>query len=252
MRILLFILLTVIMSPTQAQDATPAEPSAESLRRNTIKLDFTTRWLYRQAYVASFERVINPRRTWGVILGYQQLPEARALGPGVLVTRDTRASGFKVGGEYRFYLAKENKYPAPRGVYIGPYASFNNFHNERNIQVDYGGTPEYAVMTSQINVLNLGVQIGYQFVFNDRWTVDLSFMGPALSNYNAKITLDGTYSFDPNDITNEILKDLISRFPGLGDLLAGGSTSTNGKVDTWAFGYRYQILVGYRFGKKSK
>ncbi len=251
MRILLFTLLTTIALSAAAQDAAPAEPSIESLRKNTIKLDITTRWLYRQAYVLSYERVINPRRTWGIILGFQQLPEARTLGPNVVVTRDTRASGFKVGGEYRFYLAKENKYPAPRGIYIGPYASFNNFHNERSINIDNGdGTTTPAELTASINVLNIGVQIGYQFVFNDRWTIDLSFLGPSISNYNAKLDLSGPV-INPDDITNEILKDLISRFPGLGDLLAGGSTSSNGKLDTWAYGFRYQVQVGYRFGKKS-
>lgn len=219
------------------------------LRRNTIKVDFTSRWLYRQAYVISYERVLNPKRSFAIIAGYQNLPETRYLGNGINVTRDTRASGFKIGAEYRFYLARENKYPAPRGVYLGPYVSFNNFHNEREITVDVGGTPEVANLTAQFNVLNVGVQLGYQFVFNDRWTVDLSFLGPAMSYYSARLDLIGNLP-DPDQITNDILKDLISRFPGLGDLLGSGTIASNGKLDAWAAGFRYQLQVGYRFGKK--
>lgn len=220
-------------------------------RLNTIKLDFTTRWLYRQAYVLSYERVINHKRSWGILAGFQNLPEVRVLGANINVTRDTRATGFKIGGEYRFYLAKENKFKAPRGVYLGPYLSFNNFHNERDITVDTGGsTPETAVLKSNINVLNIGVQLGYQFVFNDRWTVDLSFMGPAVANYRATMELTGNYTFDPDQISGEILEELINRFPGLGDLISGSTVTSDGRLDTWAAGFRYQLQVGYRFGKK--
>lgn len=227
-----------------------AQADTTATRLNTIKLDVTTRWLYRRAYVFSYERVINHKRSWGFIAGYQNLPETRVLGPNVNVTRETRASGFKVGAEYRFYLAKENKYKAPRGVYIGPYASFNNFTNEREISVDVSGTPEAALLKSSINVLNIGVQLGYQFVFNDRWVVDLSFMGPAIANYRATLDLTGNYTFDPDDVASEIMDDLITRFPGLGDLLGGKTLVSQGRADAWAAGFRYQLLVGYRFGKK--
>ncbi len=237
------LLLTAILTSVNAI-------GQDSLRRNTIKLDITTRWLYRQAYTLSYERTINPKRTWAVMAGYQLLPEAGTLGPGITAARSTTASGYKLGAEYRFYLAKENKYPAPHGVYLGPYVSFNSFANERNIQVDTGGTPENAILNSHISVLNVGIQLGYQFVFNDRWTIDLSFLGPAISNYRASLSLGGNYTFDPDDISNAIMEDLINKFPGLGDLLAGSTLSSGGKADAWAFGYRYQFQVGYRFGKK--
>lgn len=222
----------------------------DSLRRNTIKLDLTTRWLYRQALTFTYERTINPKRTWAVMAGYQLLPEATTLGPGIIASRSTTASGYKLGAEFRFYLTRENKFPAPHGVYIGPYVSFNSFANERNIQVDNGGTPEYAILNSNISVLNIGFQMGYQFVFKDRWTIDLSFLGPAISNYRASVSLGGNYTFDPDDISNAIVQDLIDKFPGLGDLLAGNTLSSGGKADAWAFGYRYQLQVGYRFGRK--
>lgn len=239
-------LLLALLIPMQAF----TQSDTVALRRNTVKLDITSRWLYRQAYVISYERVINPRRTMGLIIGYQTLPEVRFFGDNITVNRDIRAAGFKLGAEYRFYLARENKYAAPRGVYLGPYLSFNNFHNEREITVDNAGTPEYATLTSNINVLNVGVQLGYQFVFNDRWTLDFSFLGPALSNYNASLDLAGTYNFDPDNISSEILEDLVTRFPALGDLLGGSTVTSNGRMNTWAAGFRYQLLVGYRFGKR--
>ena len=229
-----------------AQDQTPET----SLRLNTIKLDMTSHWLYRDAVVMSYERIINHRRSWAVIAGYQRLPNQAFFGPIINVKRDQAASGLKFGAEYRFYLAKENKYSAPRGVYLGPYFSYHRFQNERTIEVMSGTTPETAELNSKFNIYNVGIQLGYQFVFNDRWTVDLSFMGPSFSFYQAKFDLEGTYTFDPDAIANEIIKDLINRFPGLGDLLSGSSLVSSGRLDAWAYGFRYQIQVGYRFGKK--
>jgi hypothetical protein len=221
-----------------------------SPRRNTIKLDITSHWLYRDAVVVSYERIINAKRSWALIAGYQRLPNQSIFGNSVNVQRDASASGLKFGGEYRFYLAKENKFAAPRGVYIGPYFSYNRFQNERTIEVTSGATPEVAELNSSLGVYNLGVQLGYQFVFKDRWTIDLSFMGPSFSFYQAKFDLSGNYTFDPDQVSNEIVNDLINRFPGLGDLLAGNSVVKDGKMEAWAYGYRYQIQVGYRFGKK--
>ncbi|MBL7846309.1 MAG: DUF3575 domain-containing protein [Cyclobacteriaceae bacterium] len=230
------------------QDSVRAIPD----RRNTIKIDLTSHWLYRQAWVVSYERVINNRRSWQFTVGYQQFPPISHFGAIANVTKDINAQGLKLAGEYRFYLARENKFAAPHGIYLGPYLSFNNFSNKRDIVVATSSGPEPVSMDSRFDIINVGIQLGYQFVFKDRWTIDLSFMGPSISNYRAQFDLSGNYTFNPDDVTNEIIKDLITRFPGLSDFLSSGSLSKNGKVDTWAYGYRYQIQVGYRFGGKKK
>jgi hypothetical protein len=149
-------------------------------------------------------------------------------------------------------LRKENKYSAPRGVYLGPYLTYLSFKNGRTISVDNEGTIEEAVLDSKLGVLNIGVQLGYQFVLNNRWTIDLIFVGPSVSNYYAKFDLDGNYTFDPEDVQNEILAELIDRFPALEDLLTDKEVDSNGKVNSWAYGFRYQLLIGYHFGRKSK
>jgi len=166
------------------------------------------------------------------------------------VERNTSASGVKLGVDYRFYLKKENKYAAPHGVYLGPYVTYLSFHNGRDLLIDNEGTPESGSLDTSIGVLNVGVQLGYQFVVNDRWIVDLVFVGPSVSNYRASMKLDGNFSRDPADIQNEILKALIDRYPGFTDLITDHEISSSGKLDTWSFGYRFQLLVGYRFGKK--
>lgn len=231
-----------------AQDTEPIL----SDRRNTIKVDLTSYWLFRQAAVFSYERVISNKHSYGFIVGFQRLPPQSILGSRVGNVRETHATGLKVGAEYRFYLAKENRFAPPRGIYIGPYVTFNNFNNGRDIEVDNNGVTEPARVSSRFDILSFGIQLGYQFVFNDRWTIDLSLMGPSFTNYRAKFELTGNYTFDPDDISNEMLDELVSRFPGLSDLMSGGSVVSQGKVDRWAYGYRYEIQVGYRFGRKKQ
>jgi len=227
-----------------------AQKTDTTLRKNTVKLDITSRWLYRNAYVLSYERTTKPNQSFAVSAGLHELPTFISFGDLIIVDRQTQSSGYKFGGEYRFYLKKENKYNAPHGVYIGPYFSYLAFSNTRDLRVNNNGTDEFAELTTSINVLNTGVQLGYQFVINNRWTVDMVFIGPSLSNYNAKLKLDGNYTFDPDDIQNEIIQRMIDRFPALQDLISGETVSQDGKVNTWSFGYRYQFLVGYHFGRK--
>jgi hypothetical protein len=231
--------------------AAQAQRSADTIvRKNTIKLDITSYWLYRNAIVFSYERVTKPNQSFAVTAGYQEFPRTSTLGSRIAVKEDNTRYGLKFGGEYRFYLAKENKYKAPHGVYIGPYFTFHQFKNGRTIEVDNNGTLEEASLTTKFQILNVGFQLGYQFVLNNRWAIDIVFIGPSISNYRFKATLDGNYTFDTGDIQNEVVLDLIDRFPLLGEVIDEKEASTSGKLDVWGYGYRYQLQIGYHFGRK--
>jgi hypothetical protein len=219
-------------------------------RRNVVKLDITSHWLYRNAYNVSYERITLPNQSFVVTVGYQEFPRTSSLGSRVGVKADNDRNGYKYGGEYRFYLKKENKFAAPRGVYIGPYIAYNGFKNNRLIEVDNDGVKEEATLNSKLGILNVGFQVGYQFVIKNRFTIDLVFVGPSISHYKYTAELGGNYTFDKEDITNEIILDLIDRFPALDDVLSEGEIERKGKLDTWSFGYRYQLHVGYYFGRK--
>lgn len=116
--------------------------------------------------------------------------------------------------------------------------------------MEHDGVTDEATLNFHLRVHNFGAQLGYQFVFNDRWTIDLVLIGPSFSNYRAKMKLDGEFTFDPEDIQNEFILELIDQFPILEDVLSGQEVDAKGKVDTWGLGYRYQFLVGYRFGHR--
>ena len=243
------ILLLIVIGVTGASGCAQDTLSLPG-RRNTIKVEFTSFALYRQPIVLSYERVVKRNQSMVFTAGLQKFPAVLNLGQGIFVSRDISASGHKLGFEYRFYLKKENKFAAPRGVYIGPYISYLGFSNQRDLTVDVNGTPESATLKTRFSIINPGVQLGYQFVLNNRWAIDLIFIGPSVSNYRGKMTLEGNFTFDPENVQNEILQNMIDRFPALEDLLTDGTVDREGTINTWSYGFRYQIHVGYHFGRK--
>lgn len=157
-------------------------------------------------------------------------------------------SGYTLGLEYRFYLKKENKYAPPHGVYIGPYATYYHFHNERNVSLKTDLTNADIKFVSNINIANLGIQIGYQFIIAKRFSIDLVMFGPALSLYHFDIQLQSTTnSGDLSQEEQDILDNIAENAPILGELLSGSKLSTDGRADIFAGGFRYAIQVGYCF-----
>ena len=220
-----------------------------SHRSNVIKMDLTSQLFYRNSYVFSYERTIDAHHSLAITGGYQELPQMVTIGDGVSVRDNRNRSGFVVGAEYRFYLKSENMHRAPRGVYIGPYAIYHNFTNERLITVHKDdGTPGDASLHTDIRVTNIGFQMGYQFVIAKRFTLDMVFAGPSASYYFAKLDLKGDITVDEtHKYQNEIVRDLLQRFPLLEELVTDGSVTFKDRNTAWGPGYRYQFQVGYHF-----
>jgi len=246
-------LLIVILSSHKAS----AQDNDDGLtRRNTIKYHFISTALYvDESFVLSYERITKPNQSFAIMTGFVKFPLSANLGSIVNVTSDGTKNGFTFGGEYRFYLKKENKYPAPHGVFIGPYVNTYRFGNDRTLTITPpdGSPPNEVSLTSNISVINIGFQMGYQFVLNNRWTIDMVFIGPSLSRYHLKARLDGDFSKDEEDlIGNELLLGLLDRFPLLKELLDDEEIDLHGNNNKWAPGFRYQLNLGYRFGGGKK
>jgi hypothetical protein len=243
------IILTFMLGITNM--VTAREHPEDSLRRNTIKLEISHA-VYPHSMVLSYERVTKPNQTFCITGGYEEFPSLVNVSSTVRVKQDLNRSGFRAGTEYRFYLRKENRYAAPHGVYIGPYVSYHSFNNKREIEVDVNDTPERAELQTNFQILNLGLQLGYQFVINNRWTIDLITIGPSFSNYRASLKMNGDFTFDKEDVENEIILKLLERFPMLEDILNKEEVSYHGKFDSWSYGWRFQCHIGYHFGRKKK
>ena len=218
-------------------------------RINVIKFDLTSLAIYNNSLNFTYERVLKHNRTLSFTAGYNELPTLKSI-----LTNDTMktsrktGSGYKFAVDYRFYLGKENRYSAPHGVFIGPYLAYHQFKNSWDLTIQGSTGPQTGSIDGSFNVLNAGFQAGYQFLINNRWSVDMSFIGISFSNYRARMNVTGNFNLDDSEINQDLLDALVNKFPLIGDLVEEGEVDQSGKVDSWGFGYRYLINVGYAFG----
>ena len=219
-------------------------------RKNVIKYNLSTAAFYNRAFLFQYERVLNPNRTISVQLGHVTLPELLTRFENVQKISDAEQFGYNVTVDYRFYLAKENKYNAPRGVYIAPFVSIHHFKNVKDFELKSSETNEFETVTlnSKVNILSAGVALGYQFVVWERMTLDFLVLGPSISNYNAEMTLDG--DIPPVELDENlqlILEHIVDRLPFINRLLEDRVADFNGRTNISTMGFRYSVGIGFRF-----
>ena len=79
--------------------------------------------------VLGYERLVRSRQTFSINFGRASLPKVVSVDlDSVDISRSRKRSGFNVSVDYRFYLARENKYKPPHGLHIGPYYSFHRMN----------------------------------------------------------------------------------------------------------------------------
>src|SRR5688572_21785086 len=88
----------ILFMLTGVYGAVAQDTVALAQRRNTIKLDLTSRFLYNNALIVSYERVTKPNQSFSITAGYQEFPRASSLGQNVAVKEDRKKNGFKFGG----------------------------------------------------------------------------------------------------------------------------------------------------------
>jgi len=236
--IALLILLAPLIAPAQVE--TPPTSS----KKNIVKLLLTPTVFYDNALVFGYERELKPNRSLNLAGGSVRLPDLFAGGYPLQTSRVTKKGGFMIAADFRFYLKGENKYPSPRGVYMGPFLSYYQFVQDWDLSSKSTGATGH--LDGGLAFLSIGAQIGYQFVVKDRLTFDFIFFGPSITNYRLNLDLDGDFNQDEE---HEIIDAILGQFPLLSDLIDDNHVTLNGANSTWALGYRFTLMVGYRFGR---
>lgn len=239
--------MTVFCANAQKTDSL-YKPAKEF--KNSIKLNLTSRLLYDNSLQLSYERVINKNQSLNIFGGYNEFPVNLNLNlDNTELTNTKKKSGYSVGAEYRFYLAKENKYNAPHGVYLAPFISLYHFNSDRTLTyTDPEGVQSSSNLNMQINFTNIGGELGYQFVLGKRWVIDAEVFGPAFTHYNFKAKLDGDIpGLDENETLQAIIDALKEKLPLLNDISSDQGISSSGTEAFWSVGFRYSISLGFRF-----
>jgi hypothetical protein len=221
-------------------------------KKNIVRYNLSNALIFGfdKAIVFGYERVLTPKSSISINAGKAGLPRSLVVETDSFsLGKDLKTSGFNFSADYRFYLAKENKYMAPRGVYIGPYYSFNNWKRENSWEYTGSGSSQDVVVTNtDINLHTLGFELGYQFIFWDRLALDMVLIGPGVGWYNIRAKAEGTLTDAQREQILDALQDVISqRFPGMNYVLSDSEFDANGRISTTSIGFRYLIHIGFRF-----
>lgn len=216
---------------------------------NTIKINPTPALLFSNlsSITLSYERMVKKNQSFQVQLGYLHLNPlfGDSLG-GFFDVKRIKDNGINVAFDYRFYLLHRNEYPAPDGLYLGGYLSYYGF-NFRD-QFWYNGADSIKTIGefgSSFNLANLGVELGYQFIFWKKLSVDLLLFGPSMTFSTANWSVSTDL---PTEIENEVIAKVKDKFNEKYPLLSPviDPTERGGHVEFKLF-FRYSISIGFHF-----
>jgi hypothetical protein len=229
-----------------AQVSDSAKLAFQKEYKNSVKINLTSFILYTNGIQVNYERLLSSKRSITIFGGYIEFPMPTIIANSPLnFDQNRNKGGFSIGSEYRFYLAKENKYAAPHGVYLAPFVSYYHFVNTREGKDTTNPTNQLTLNTT-LSFLNIGAELGYQFVIKNRFVIDCVLVGPAVSAYYFSLKLNGTTG-NYSDEVQKILDAIKEKYPLLKDLSNGSKVSSSGISNFWSLGFRYAIHIGYRF-----
>jgi hypothetical protein len=199
--------------------------------------------------VFGYERVLKNGNSISMNAGRAVLPKILEFNTDDANLTGTRNNtGYNFSVDYRFYLKKENRYASPRGVYIGPYYSYNRFERTADWRLDNStGTTNDATTATKLAVHTIGMEVGYQFALGKRFTLDLVMVGPGWANYKLNAGIASNLTPEQKEkLLNAVQQLLSQKFPGMDYVLSEANIDAKGNLNTWSLGYRYIIHIGFR------
>ena len=236
------------------QERLRAQEEADSAKhyKNTVRYNLTNPIIFGiKSLIFGYERVLNKHRSFSVNFGQASFPSLEFIDSDSLrANKVDEENGYHISADYRFYLSKENKYDAPRGVYIGPYFAYNYFEkkNSWSLKSSNGGSAQTVESKTNFTVVSLGAQMGYQFLLWKRISLDMILLGPGIGGYDLKTSLGLNLSeADKQKFFEQLNEALEDKFPGYSTVIDEEDFQRKGTANTTRLGFRYMIMVGLRF-----
>lgn len=246
-------LLTVLfalalLAPAMAQE--PADAPATA-RKNSVK--FLPVNLAFNSVSFEYERMISPKNSLLIGIG---LPTNASYsdkfffdnGDPQDMPQNDQLGVFALRAAYRHYTGKSG---LPKGFYLSPYLKYQAMNASADIdEEDDMGNSYTNQVELKVNTMNLGFQLGYQFLIGKRVNIDFYFLGLEAGLAG----VDG--SFTPYDAANlpdvaSGVRDMVDDLPSfIGDKLEVTQNSTSvllkGNSIPFPF-YRGGISIGIAF-----
>jgi len=217
------------------------------VRKNTVRLNLTGPMIFGSRYlVFGYERIISNKQSFSINAGRAALPEYNSQpSDSVWLGKESTNTGINISADYRFYLQKQNKFPAPKGVYVGPFYSYTGINSNTTWNTSQSGIIE---ADTKFKIHAIGVELGYQFVFWEKLAIDLILVGPGIGFYDLTVGFNSNLTDDQKRAMYEALENRFGdRIPGLDYIFSQTEFSRTGNVSLTSIGFRYIVHIGYRF-----
>jgi len=245
-----FVLLLLLMSSFCVAQSDTSAGTMHSYK-NVIRYNLSSALVFGfdKYVVFGYERVIRKNQSISVNIGGVALPKLISIiADSFSLQKDTKNNGVNFSVDYRFYLGKENKHPAPYGVYIGPYYSYNKFTRDNQWLKSNGTSSTYVNTHSVFNINTIGFEFGYQLLLWKRLALDMVLAGPGYGFYKYKVTSENILTAQQKDKLYDALQQLLEqKFPGMNYVMSDEQFNGNGVLRTNSIGYRYMIHIGFAF-----
>jgi hypothetical protein len=239
-------------SQGQTTDSTNQKLILPPYHRNVIKFNPTPMLLFGNVrnITFSYERMIKDNQSVALQVGYLDFKGifTDTVADIIKFTGNQNQPGMNLSLDYRYYPFARNRRPAPDGVYIGGYASYYGFKLENNFDILHTTLDQNGQIKGTLNVVNIGVDLGYQFIFWKRLSLDLLVFGPSVNITASRGTIEGNLNEDElNNIDEELIQKIVDKFPVLGEIFGSENLSFSNKKTKFGTGFRYSISVGFHF-----
>jgi len=247
----LLFLVGFLSNPIYAQQDSTVKK--EKIFKNTIRYCITNPLLFGgNSMIFGYERTLGNHQSISLNVGQISIPKLLpgdiSISDSITLNNTSTQKGYNVAVDYRFYLSKENKYNAPRGVYLAPYFAYNHFERANSWALNTTNFQGNVSTNFQLTFETFGGELGYQFVLWKRLAIDLILIGPGIAHYEIKTKLDTELSVgDQEELFQKINDFLSSKIPGYSLVIDDQEYKKSGTNNTTSIGYRYMVHLGFRF-----
>lgn len=243
-----------VQPQVQPQEQMQPQPQVQPLEYKDLERKFVVKFVPVNIFLESVsfeaEGMINPKNAVTLGIGF---PTNRSLNGKYGTTRAKDITEDKFGtthirAAYRHYTGKKM---LPKGFYYEPYLKYQKI--DFSIKGKFTGTDDLtynAEISSKLNTLSLGFQIGVQFLIANRVAIDCYFLGVEggllSGDVNAQV-IPNTYVDDMKTEIDNSIKDLPSFISNkLTTSQSNDAVNVNAKSVPYPW-LRFGVSIGFAF-----
>lgn len=181
------------------------------------------------------------------IKGEEGLVNLSGINTPKLQTSDITYAGFKILPEVRYYLSRTQQYNLD-GFYFGAYMKYTQYNSDLfGVYTSDEGQESRIDIDASLQLITLGLGIGYKLALGERWNMDFMIAGPGATRHRYKLK-------NNLELPDEFYEDIIE---ALEDYSFFDYLNSDFKFDVkdkrakFLFPtFRYGVTIGYTFSDR--